>query len=267
MKDFIRLDFKALDPYQRFAYKEMMQWCTKTNKNPGWINTLTSGFQQKFNKFIPAKVHKAIDKTIKEMIQFLMMGTRFIAPAPQQLQHLKLIEDKVAVRISNHKWTATAEGGLTGAGGFLWSLADFPLLLGIKIKLLQDIAAFFGMDGKDPNEKVFLLLVLQVAFSSDKIRKETLHKIIHFEAAKQQWQLHPDDVDWHTLQQQYRDYLDIAKLLQMMPLIGAAVGSWANYRLMKRLGHFALQCYRIRYFQAYGQQQLAGASTEISRPS
>jgi hypothetical protein len=32
-----------------------------------------------------------------------------------------------------------------------------------------------------------------------------------------------------TFQQQYRDYIDIAKLAQMIPVIGAAVGAIANY--------------------------------------
>lgn len=255
MKDFILLPFDNLDPYQRYAYREMMQWCKRMDKNPGLFNSLTSGIQKKLNSFIPDKVHRGITATMRQMIQGLMMGTKFISPAPHQFSHLKYIEDKTQRRIDSHRLTAAAEGGLTGAGGFLWSLADLPLLLGIKIKLLQDIAAIYGYNGKKMKEKIFLLLVLQMAFSSDKVRRQTLNQIIEFD------QKYPDaeegnlaQVDWHTLQQQYRDYIDLAKLLQMMPIIGAVVGTVANYRLVKLLGKTAIQCYRIRHFQDYGKK-------------
>lgn len=255
MKDFILLPFEQLDPYQRFAYKEMMGWCRQMDKPPGLINSLTSGIQRKLNNMIPDKIHQGITLAMRGVIQGLLTGTQYISPPPQRLTHLKLVEDKVQERIRSHKLTAAAEGGLTGAGGFVWSLADLPLLLGIKIKLLQDIAAFYGHDGRLTREKIFLLMVLQMAFSTDKVRKQTLGRIIDFETNFPGHNTATlSEVDWPTLQQQYRDYIDLAKLLQMMPLIGAVVGTWANYRLVKLLGKTAIQCYRIRYFQAYGQK-------------
>lgn len=255
MKDFIVLKYDQLDAYQRYAYKEMMGWCQKMDKGPGIFNALTSGVQKRINKIIPDKVHKAITVAVKEIIKSLMFGTKFISPKPKEFPHLKMIEDAAQKRIKSHKYTASAEGGLTGAGGFLWSLADFPLLLGIKIKLLQDIAAYFNKNGNDVHEKIFLLLVLQVAFSSDTVRRETMHKIVDFEQEKAQLPASVEGVDWLTLQQQYRDYLDIAKLFQMLPLIGAVVGTVVNWRLVNHLGKTAIQCYRIRYFQQVGIDQ------------
>src|SRR5690606_34706569 len=104
----------------------------------------------------------------------------------QMVINLRNTEEAVLRRIKGHKLTASAEGGLTGAGGLLWSIADFPILLGIKIKLLQDIAALYGRNGNDVHEKLFLLLVLQMAFSSQKISRETLYHIIHFEQFRSQ---------------------------------------------------------------------------------
>ena len=60
----------------------------------------------------------------------------------------------------------------------------------------------------------------------------------------------PDDVrsfDWRTFQQEYRDYIDIAKLLQLVPGIGAAVGTVVNYRLTNKLGETAKNAYRLRW--------------------
>jgi hypothetical protein len=58
-----------------------------------------------------------------------------------------------------------------------------------------------------------------------------------------------DDFDWRTFQQEYRDYIDIAKLLQLIPGIGAAVGAYVNHRLTEKLGHNAMQAYRMRVLQ------------------
>ncbi|ETZ19825.1 EcsC family protein [Pedobacter sp. V48] len=55
-----------------------------------------------------------------------------------------------------------------------------------------------------------------------------------------------DNFDWKTFQQEYRDYIDIAKLAQLLPVVGAAVGAVANYQLIKKLGKTATQAYRMR---------------------
>ena len=38
------------------------------------------------------------------------------------------------------------------AGGFLLAAADFPVLIGLKIKLLFDLAAIYGHSGDDPDQ-------------------------------------------------------------------------------------------------------------------
>ena len=66
------------------------------------------------------------------------------------------------------------------------------------------------------------------------------------------------DFDWRNFQQEYRDYIDLAKLLQLIPGIGAAVGAYVNHRLTKRLGLNAMQAYRMR------EQPASGHSKQIN---
>lgn len=58
------------------------------------------------------------------------------------------------------------EGAGTGAGGILIGLTDLPLLLGIKIKLLYELASIYGFDVKDYRERMYILNIFQLAFSS-----------------------------------------------------------------------------------------------------
>ena len=52
------------------------------------------------------------------------------------------------------------------------------------------------------------------------------------------------------------DYIDLAKMAQLLPVIGAAVGAVANYQLLKQLGDTAMNCYRMRHFAAEEARQL-----------
>ncbi len=81
---------------------------------------------------------------------------------------------KYVKKMDEYKKIAAAEGAGTGAGGILLGLADFPLLLGIKIKFLFDAATLYGFDTSDKEERLFILHVFQLAFSSDDHRKRNM---------------------------------------------------------------------------------------------
>ena len=57
-----------------------------------------------------------------------------------------------------------------------------------------------------------------------------------------------NDFDWRRFQLEYRDYIDLAKLAQLIPVIGAPVGAVVNYRLVDQLGRTATNAYRMRVF-------------------
>ncbi len=60
----------------------------------------------------------------------------------------------------------------------------------------------------------------------------------------------PNDInqfEWRSFQQEYRDYIDLAKLAQLIPVIGAPVGALVNYRLIRKLGYTAKMAYHMRW--------------------
>ena len=52
--------------------------------------------------------------------------------------------------------------------------------------------------------------------------------------------------DWRKFQLEYRDYIDVAKLAQLLPLVGAPIGAVVNWRLTQRLAETAMNAYRLR---------------------
>ena len=235
-----------MDEYQQIITKELKAWQKEMQQRPSLFNKLSKKLQTKINTWIPEKVHKAITTTIKQMIKAVLFGAKYTTADPVIATSLKEREEAVEKKIKFYRNTAAVEGGVTGAGGLLLGLADFPILLGLKLKLLFDIAAIYGFDVMNYKERVYLLHIFELAFSSHEHRRNIYLKMTDWEQKSAQL---PDDInqfDWRNFQQEYRDYIDLAKLAQLIPVIGAPVGVIANYGLIKKLGITAMNAYRMR---------------------
>lgn len=244
--------------YEQKITSEVDFWKFKILQKPSLFNKVTNSVQKKINSYIPDKVHNAITTAIKQMVKAVLFGSTFTTSKPLTDLTLMHREALIKQKIESYKKTGAAEGGITGAGGFLMSLADFPLLLGIKMKMLFDIAAIYGYDVKDYRERLFILHIFQLAFSSKEESQNIFVKMQDWDNKAHQLPTNIDEFDWLTFQQQYRDYIDLAKLAQMLPFVGAAVGAVANYKLIDKLGKTAMMSYRMRFFS----MQYATISTE-----
>ncbi len=96
------------------------------------------------------------------------------------------------------------EGAGTGAGGILLGLSDFPLLLGIKVKFLYDVASIYGYDVKDYRERIYILNILQLAFSSQQHINKTFKLMNNWDEYVNSLPEDINDFDWRTFQQEYR---------------------------------------------------------------
>ena len=236
--------------YEDTARVELQRWQQDMLREPALWDRATRSLQAKVNSYIPERVHEAVTTVIRQMTRAVLTGSHYTAPAPLQDGTLAEREARVLQKIEAYRKTAAAEGGITGAGGILLGLADFPLLLGIKFKLLFDIATLFGHSGEDYRERLYILHIFQLAFSSREHRRKTYLAVEYWEKTSDALPPSLDDFDWRTFQQQYRDYIDLAKLAQLVPVIGAPVGAVVNYRLIDRLGQTAINAYRMRWFAA-----------------
>lgn len=249
--DFLPLDGmqKNMNTYEVSVQRELKTWQKKMLGKPTLFNRLSKRLQSRINRIIPEKIHLAITATLKQMIRAVLFGAGLTTAEPKKDKSLEIREAIVEEKIKFYRKTAAAEGGITGAGGILLGLADFPILLGLKLKMLFDIAAVYGYDVNDYKERVYMLHIFQLAFSSHEHRKNIYLKMINWQEQRKQFPEEINQFDWRTLQQEYRDYIDLAKMAQLIPIIGAPVGIVVNYRLIKKLGHTAINAYRMRWME------------------
>jgi hypothetical protein len=238
-----------MDNYDKDAAAQLKIWQRNMMRSPSLLNRLAKKLQTKINNWIPEKIHKAITTAIKQLIRGVLFGAKHTTSKPLQDKSFEVREMAVTERIKAYKNTAAIEGGITGAGGIFLGLADFPILIGIKIKLLFDVAGLYGFDVDDYKERVYILHIFELAFSSHVRRKEIYIKLLNWEEYSKTL---PDDIEqfeWREFQQEYRDYIDLAKMAQLVPVIGAPVGVIVNYRLIQKLGITAMNTYRMRMFK------------------
>jgi hypothetical protein len=235
-----------MNEYKLKVYEEVEEWKRKITRRSGMMNRLSKKAQGKINGWIPEKVHEVMTESIKAMVKATLFGSQ-ATTIKDQARGLTLAErDELALRkIAGYQKTAVVEGAGTGAGGILLGLADFPLLLTIKMKFLFEAASVYGFNTKEYEERLFILQVFQLAFSSNESRRTTLSDIENWESRKHDL----IEMDWRKFQQEYRDYIDLAKLFQLVPGIGAIVGAYANNNLLKQLGETAMNAYRLRLLQ------------------
>jgi hypothetical protein len=223
--------------------KEALRWKRKITRKSSLFQKASKSVQTKINEKIPYKVHQVLTQSIKSMIELALTSSKYIYkidvdPNWNFIQR----EQKVLERLDIYRKTAVIEGAGTGAGGIFLGLADFPMLLSIKMKFLFDAGQIYGLNVEMYAEKVFLLNIFMLAFSSDESRKKVLHRIENWETEQAYWK----NVDWRELQQEYRDTIDFVKMMQLIPGIGAFVGAWANNKLMNQLGETTINGFRLR---------------------
>lgn len=238
-----------INPHSLYFLKtstEHRQWCRKMSRRPSLLNKAAKGVQHKINQLIPEKMHIVVTRAIKEITRTVLFGAGFTTFRRKKLDSFEEVEQHLINRINFYTKSSAAEGAITGFGGFLAGLADFPLWLSLKMKLLFEIAYNYGFDINDYKERLYILYIFQLTFSSQKHRNIIFSSMKDWEVKKENLPTDIHQFDWRTFQLEYRDFIDLAKLIQLVPGIGAIAGAYVNHRYTKKLGHNAMNAYRLR---------------------
>ncbi|MBC2722327.1 MAG: EcsC family protein [Desulfosporosinus sp.] len=237
--------------YEDHVRAELNVWVRKLLQRPGLLERTSKVIQTKINeRVIPEKVHTIITATVKGLVKSVVFGLEYIPNSPVYYGIGLQERDQKAQRLlSKYRKIAAAEGAGTGAGGFTLAVADFPALIVIKMRFLFELAHNYGFSTEDYRERLFLLYVFQLAFSSQEKRPELYKIILNWDKTIKSWPEEKEgikQVNWEQFQREYRDAIDFRKTLQLIPGLGAIVGAWANYGLVDDLGMVGINCYRLR---------------------
>ena len=144
---------------------------------------------------------------------------------------------------------ATFQGASTGIGGIFTLAIDIPLILGMALKTLQEIAIIHGYEPDSKQERIFIVKCLQFA-SADIVGKEAILNELssmHEAAANTAEKNMVSQLQgWQEVFFTYRDNFGMKKLFQMIPVAGIIFGAYANKTMMNDVAEAGIMLYRKR---------------------
>lgn len=156
--------------------------------------------------------------------------------------------DAVAEEIKQSRANmATVQGASTGVGGIFTLAADIPLLLGLSLKTLQEIAIVYGYDPEQREERVFIIKCLQFTSSDVVGKKAILTELAGFYDGRGQSQEMISQLQgWREVMYTYRDQLGSKKMFQLIPIAGIVFGAFTNRTAVLDAAENAAMLYKKR---------------------
>ncbi|MCM3270545.1 EcsC family protein [Paenibacillus elgii] len=141
---------------------------------------------------------------------------------------------------------ATAQGATTGFGGLFTLAIDIPAILGLSLKVLQEMAMVYGYDPNDKRERVFVIKCLQFASSDIVGKKAVLEELADFDNEHRQRDAISQLQGWREVVTIYRDNFGWKKLFQLVPVAGMIFGAVLNRSTLQDVAEAGKMLYRKR---------------------
>ncbi|MDQ0861546.1 EcsC family protein [Bacillus sp. V2I10] len=219
------------------------------------------------DKLTPAFVQKKIGVMLDELGSFIQSGGKYLTQKNGILKKVQLlvpdetvstINDmkKVPLKVmnlvsgdlrTNRGNVATVQGATTGFGGIFTLAVDIPVLLGLSLKTLQEIAIAYGYDPEDKEERIFIVKCLQFA-SADIVGKQAILNELsgYYNRSMEPAEMMSKLQGWREVVYTYRDHFGLKKLLQMVPVAGMLFGAYTNRSMVKDIAETGIMLYQKR---------------------
>ena len=269
---------ESLDPAEVQVWHEITRWEVKPQTAFSDLWDKLADAADRAAEAVPDSIKTAIADALRGGLTALQDATEYAVReqavidevrasghSVQSIQDLASVPIDVLDRISRNsmqggKVLAGLEGAGCGFGGLVFVAADIPALMAINIRFISQVACTYGFSTKEPTEREFVLNLIGYSAASQGAKVEFLRELnrISIAVAKR--------ATWKQLQQQglVRLMQKIAqelgirltkrKLMQTIPVVGAAVGGGVNYafthdnleaaRMMFRKRFLLRKCYQ-----------------------
>lgn len=218
------------------------------------------------DKLTPKFIQEKIAILIDELVSYVQNGGKYLVSEKTMMRHIQKhtlqsistlqdiqqmpIEDMIELSEKlqkNRANIATVQGASTGFGGVFTLAIDIPVILGIALKTLQEIALIHGYDPNEKTERIFIVKCLQFA-SSDIVGKEAILKELtqNFEQPRSAENMVSQLQGWQEVFFTYRDNFGMKKLFQMIPIAGMIFGAFINKSMINDIAEAGMMLYRKR---------------------
>ncbi len=187
----------------------------------------------------------------------------------EELRHKNLqLSDQLADEV--HNWAiaaAATEGGVAGATGVVGIAADIPAVLTLALRTIHKIGLCYGYRANTKQEKDFVLEILSAAGSNSQAEKNealVALKAMQVVIQKQSWKA----IEEKAAQAMGKEAAVIAiknlckqlginftkrKAMQVIPIVGGAIGAAVNADFIRDVGYASRRIYQQRWLDDNGK--------------
>lgn len=234
------------------------------------------------DKLTPKFIQAKIGILVNEIGSYIQTGGKYLISEKQLMKKIQKstahpietfedirdmpIKDMIALSNSlqsERSKLATVQGASTGVGGIFTLVIDIPVILGMAIKTLQEIAIIHGYNPNEKQERVFIVKCLQFA-SADIVGKEAiLNELASLHTKKDSSESMISQLKgWQEVFFTYRDNFGWKKLFQMVPIAGMVFGAIINKGMMDDVSEAGTMLYRKRrIYEKLNEIEAAESST------
>ncbi|CAI6081896.1 hypothetical protein PAECIP112173_03362 [Paenibacillus sp. JJ-100] len=155
--------------------------------------------------------------------------------------------DRVADSITESRSKfAAAQGAATGFGGIVTIAADIPLVMGLSLKVLQEMALCYGYDPDDPLERIFIVKCLQFSSADIVGKKAIIEELADYDNPDKQIEVVSQMQGWREVFNSYSESFGWKKLFQLVPIAGMIFGSVSNKNTIQDVAEAGKMLYKKR---------------------
>ncbi|MGQ8870841.1 EcsC family protein [Paenibacillus sp. TSA_86.1] len=155
--------------------------------------------------------------------------------------------DRVAENITESRSKfAAAQGAATGFGGIVTIAADIPLVMGLSLKVLQEMALCYGYDPNDPLERIFIVKCLQFSSADIVGKKAIIEELADYDNPDKQVEVVSQMQGWREVFNSYSESFGWKKLFQLVPIAGMIFGSVSNKNTIQDVAEAGKMLYKKR---------------------
>lgn len=228
---------------------------------------------QLLDKLTPKFIHRKLGLALNELGSYIQTGGRYLISEKSVLdrlgnhlykaygidvgRHQLALADAKHVPIqvmdlaadeltSSRSKLATVQGATIGFGGLITLAIDIPAILGLSLKIIQEMAVCYGFDPKAKEERIFAVKCLQFASSDIVGKKAILEDLAADESEEGQGQVISQLQGWREVVMTYRDNFGWKKLFQLVPIAGMIFGAFINRGTLQDVAEASKMLYRKR---------------------
>ncbi len=217
------------------------------------------------DKITPAFVQNKIGLLLDELGNFIQTGGQYLTQERLILKKFEELEGKTELNLSHiadlplakmdqvseelkksRAKAATIQGATTGFGGIFTLAIDIPMILGLSLKTLQEIAIAYGYDPNQKEERVFIVKCLQFVSADIVGKKAILDELSNHYGSESRTQMVSQLQGWREVVVTYTDQFGWKKLFQLIPIAGMFIGAFMNKSMMQDVAEAGIMLYRKR---------------------